>query len=99
MPTEDSVGRDERGNSGEGASADGFAPDRKPATLSIGQSESPAAELFPENSVFLSEVLDDRILLTADPAGQGGNENLPGLEDSDHRPIVPTSRGNRQLSN
>jgi hypothetical protein len=35
MPTEDGVGSDERSDFGEGASPDGFAPDRKPATLSI----------------------------------------------------------------
>jgi hypothetical protein len=33
-----------------------------------------------ENSVLLSEVFDDGILLAADPAGQGGNEDLPGVE-------------------
>jgi hypothetical protein len=57
---------------------------RKPATLSIGQAESPATEFLPENSVLLSEVFDDGVLLATDPAGQGGNEDLPGLEDGGH---------------
>jgi hypothetical protein len=81
VPTKDGVGRDERGNFGESPSSDSFAPDCKSATLSIGQAESPATELLPENSVLLSEVFDDGVLLATDPAGQGGNEDLPGLED------------------
>jgi hypothetical protein len=84
MPTEDGVGRDKRGNFGESASANGLASDRKPATLSIGQAESPAAELLPENSVLLPEVFDDCILLAANPAGQGGNEDLPRVEHRRH---------------
>ena len=84
MPTEDGVGSDKRGNFGESASANGFAPDRKPATLSIGQAESPAAELLPENSVLLPEVFDDCVLVAADPASEGSHENLPGLKHGRH---------------
>jgi hypothetical protein len=84
VPTKDGVGRDKRGDFGEGASANGLAPDRKPATLGIGQAKSPAAELLPENPILLSEVFNDCILLMANPAGQGGNENLPGLEHRRH---------------
>ena len=88
VPTKDGVGSDERGNLGEGASPDNFAPDRKPPTLSIGQAKSSATELLPENSVLLAEVLDDRILLTGDPASQRGHENLPRLKDHGHLGIV-----------
>ncbi len=89
-PTKDGVWSYERSNFCQGASPDGFAADGKPATLIIGQAESSAAELLLEDSVLLSEKLDDRTLLTADPAGQGGNKDLPGLEDGGHRRIVPT---------
>ncbi len=41
-----------------------------------------------EDSVFLAEKIDDRILLTADPAGQGRNEDLPGLQSDGHPLIV-----------
>jgi hypothetical protein len=37
-------------------------------------------------------------LFAADPAGQGGDENLPGLEDSGHPRIMLPSQQNRQLS-
>ena len=84
MPTKDGVGRDERSDFGEGASANGLAPNRKPPALSVGQPESFATELLPENSVLLPEVFDDCILLAANPAGQGGNEDLPRLEHRRH---------------
>jgi len=32
-----------------------------------------------ENAILFAEIVDDRILLAGDPAGQGGNEDLPGL--------------------
>jgi hypothetical protein len=41
--------------------------------------------LLREDSVLLSEVFDDGVLFSADPARQGGNEDLPGLEDLCHR--------------
>ena len=46
-----------------------------------------------KNSVLYPEVLDDRILLPGDPAGKGGDENLPGLEDGGHPPSLPTPVG------
>ena len=84
VPTKDGVGRDERGNFGQGASADGFAPDRKSATLIVGQPKSSATELLLEDAVFFLKILDDCVLMAADPAGHGGNEDLPGLEHRRH---------------
>ena len=98
MPTKDGVGRDERCDIGEGASSDSLAPHGKSSALSIGQSEFSATELLLENSVLLSEIIDDRILLAADPARKSGEEDLPGLKDGGHRLIVPTPSDNRQLS-
>jgi hypothetical protein len=51
-----------------------------------------------EDSVLLAEVLDDRILLAADPASQDGNEDLPGLKDGGHPSIVARQWSIRQLS-
>jgi hypothetical protein len=64
----------------------------------IGQSEPSATELLFENTVFLLEVFDDRILLTGDPTGHSSDEDLPGVKDNGHRLIVATPRNNRQLS-
>jgi hypothetical protein len=51
VATKDGVGRDERSNFGEGASPDGLAANRKPATLIVGQAESSRPELMLEDSV------------------------------------------------
>jgi hypothetical protein len=97
VPTKDGVGSDERSDFGEGASPNGFAADRESPTLIVGQPESLAAELLPENSVLLSEIFDDGVLLATDPSGEGGHEDLPGLEDGGHPSIVARQRNIRQL--
>jgi hypothetical protein len=66
------------------SSADDFTSDRKPATLSNGQPEPPATELLLQDPILLAEILDDRILLAANPAGHGGNKDLPRLEHRCH---------------
>jgi len=84
MPTENGVGSDERRNFAESPSPDGLAPDGQSATLVVGQPESSATELLPENSVLLPEVFDDCVLVAADPASEGSHENLPGLKHGRH---------------
>ena len=69
-----------------------------PSALSIGQPEPPTTELLLEDPILLAEILNDRILLTGNPAGQGGDEDLPRLEDSGHPSIVARQRSIRQLS-
>jgi hypothetical protein len=98
VPTKDGVGSDERSNFGEGPSSNGLAADGESASLRVGQSESSATELLLENTILLSEILDDRILLAAHPAGQGGDEDLPGLKDGGHPSIVARQWSIRQLS-
>jgi len=66
--------------------------------LTVGQAESSATELLLEDAVLLAEVLDDRILLAADPAGKGGNEDLSGLKDGGRSLIVARQWSTRQLS-
>ncbi len=88
----------ERSKLGERVSSYGLPADGKTATLLIGQPEWPATELLPEDSVLLPQILDDSVLLTAHPSGEGGHEDLPGLEDGGHRLILSTPRANRQLS-
>ncbi len=85
---QDGVRRDERCNLGEGASPDGLPADREPATLIVGQPESSATELLLQDAVLFSEILDDCVLMAADPAREGGHEDLPGLEYSGHLSIV-----------
>ena len=98
MPTKDGIGSNERSNFGESPSPNGLAPYSKSSALTVRQSESSAIELLLEDSVLLTEKLDDRILLTSDPAGQGGNKDLPGLKDDCHPAIVAFGSRNGQLS-
>jgi len=63
--------------------------------LIIGQTESSATELLLQDAVLLSEVFDDRVLLTGDPSSASGNEELPGLKDDSHPLIVANSTTNR----
>ncbi len=98
VPTKDGVGSDERSKLGERVSSYGLPADGKTATLLIGQPESPATELLPEDSVLLPQILDDSVLLTAHPSGEGGHEDLPGLEDGGHPSIVARKRSIRKPS-
>ena len=53
-----------------------LASRREPAALVIGQSKSPLAELLLEHAVLFDEVVDDLRLMTIDPAGERGEEQL-----------------------
>ncbi len=97
MPTKNGVWRDDRCDFGKGASSDGLAPHGESASLIVGQAESSATELLLEDSILFTEVLDDRILLAADPASEGGNKDLPGLKDGGHPSIVARPWSIRQL--
>ncbi len=63
-----------------------------------GLDQSSATELLLQNSVLLSEVIDYRIPLTGDPAGERCHKDLPGLEDGGHPSIVPTQHYSEQRS-
>ncbi len=61
---------------------------RPGATLIVGQPESSASELLLQDAVLFSEILDDCVLMAADPAREDGHEDLPGLVDRRHPEIV-----------
>ena len=92
VPTEDRIGCDERCDLRQGSPSDGFASHGQAASLVVGQPEASATKLLLEDSVLLAEIFDDRILLTADSAGQGGNEDLPWLQSDGHPLIVARQR-------
>jgi hypothetical protein len=79
VPSKNGVGCDERSDLVKGTPANGLAADRESAALIVVQPESFLPELLPEDFVLLSEILDDCVLLLADPAGQSGDEDLPRL--------------------
>ena len=98
MPAEECVGRDDRSDVRQGTSADGLSSYSQPTSLVVGEAKSSATELLLENSILFAEVLDDRILLLRDPAGQGGDEDLPWMEHRGHSVIVAALRDLGQLS-
>ena len=79
VPSKNGVRRDERSDFIKSTTANGLAANCESAALIVCQPQSLLPELLLEGPILLSEVLDDCILLLADPAGQGGHEDLPGL--------------------
>ena len=53
-------------------------------TLVIDQTKTLAPKLCLGNSILLPEVVDGLLLLSVDPAFQGGEQNLPRLNDPSH---------------
>ncbi len=98
MPAEYGVWSDERSNCNKGSSPNGLAAYGKSSALIVSQSKPSATELLLQNAIFLAEELDDGILLAADPASHGGNEDLPGLKGGGHPLILPTCHDSEQLS-
>jgi hypothetical protein len=68
----------------EHLAAEDFAFAGQPATLIVGQEDSPFAEFFFEDLVHGAEVFDDILVLAIDPTGQDDEQELPGLEDEVH---------------
>jgi hypothetical protein len=79
MPPRKAVRADERLDLPQRLAAEGFGFHGQAATLSIGEPESPGAELFPKDAVLFLEIVDDVALLLANPAGDGDDEKLEDL--------------------
>jgi len=60
----------------QGAAAERFALRREPATLGIGESQTPAAELLSQDAVLLLEILDDLELAAVHPAREHEQQEL-----------------------
>ena len=84
MPTQEGVGRHDRGDVGEETTTERLALRSEPATLVIGEAESTTAELLLEDSVLLDEVRDNLGLFAVDPAGEGGEQELKREEVGHH---------------
>jgi hypothetical protein len=55
-------------------------------------------DLLLQDTVLFPKIIDDRVLLTRDPSGHRGHENLPWLNHRRHPVIVARPGTDRQLS-
>ena len=60
------------------------SPDRESPPLVVIEPDPSFTVGFLQDLVLGTEILDDRLLLPADQAGQNGEEEVPGLEDEAH---------------
>jgi hypothetical protein len=78
----------------------GFAS--KPDSLGIGKAPGFAAQLFEENTIFLLEEFDDRLLVSIHPAGDGNKEELElschGVKNLSNVAVAQSSKGLRLSS-
>jgi hypothetical protein len=78
----------------------GFAS--KPDSLGIGKAPGFAAQLFEENTIFLLEEFDDRLLVSIHPAGDGNKEELElschGVKNLSNVAAAQSSKGLRLSS-
>ena len=81
-PTEQGIWSDEGGQFPKAAPADALGFARQPDSLGVGEALGFATELFQENAILFLEVFDDRLLVSAHPAGDSDQEEL---ELSRHR--------------
>jgi hypothetical protein len=73
-PGEKRVWCHQRSDLGQHAPADLLGLGRQADPLIVGESHPPAAELIPEHSVLLTQIVDHVAMLLIDPAGQCDEE-------------------------
>ena len=95
-PTEEGVGRDERGQLAKAAPAHEFGFARKPNPLGLREPSGFAADLFEENAIFFLEVFDHGLLMSVHPAGNGDEEELElswhGVENHSKAPTAQSPK-------
>jgi hypothetical protein len=74
MPGQERLRRDQGGRFVKHPAAQFLGLDRQATALVVVQAQPSSAELFPKNSVFLLEVVDDLLLLLIQPASEGNQQ-------------------------
>ena len=74
MPCEQSFRSDDCGDLRENLTSEPFGFDGKPTSLVVRKTEPTITELFPQNAIFLYEVLDHVLLPLVQPARNGNDE-------------------------
>ena len=76
VPAKDRVGRDDAGDLPKGLSADGLALDREASAQVVSEAKAASSELPTEEAVLLHQVVDDAVLVAADPPGVEQQEEV-----------------------
>ena len=84
MPSQDRVGRDDRGVLGEYLPTELLPADREPASLVIGEPEPTSTDLPAKGPVLLAHELDHLELLSVDPARDERDEVEEGRDPLGH---------------
>ena len=91
MPAKERVGRNDHGHIAQHSVSEGLSLRGQATSLSVGEAQPFATQLLLEDSVLLSEKVDDGVLVTADPASGCDDEDLPWTDNTCHAPILPGS--------
>ena len=84
MPPQNRVWRDDRRQVQQGLAAKGLSLYCQPPSLIITEQDPFLAELFQQHLNLGPLKLNHFLLVPVDPAGQDGDEQLPGLKDAVH---------------
>ena len=85
MPTQNRIGREKRAELLKSLAAEDLSFDRQSAALVIVQQEAFLAQFLSKDLVFGSQVFDEFLLFTVDPASENEKVELPGLEKEFHQ--------------
>ena len=84
MPAQDRVRCEQSANLFEQLTTQDFTTDGKPASLIIVEQDSLLAQLFFQDLILDSQVVDRFLLLPIDPASENEKVQLPGLKNEIH---------------
>ena len=76
VPAQEGVGRGNRGHLFEALAPERVGQCGEAAAFGVGQAQPAAAELGFEDAIFLLQIGDDLLLVTLDPAGDHGNQDM-----------------------
>jgi hypothetical protein len=83
VPSQQYLGRDDRGHLGHKLSPQSFDL-RGESALLIREPEATAPELLAQHAILLAEVLDHLLLLLIHPSGHGDQDESEGIQNSGH---------------
>ena len=90
IPAEQRFRGDEGGDVTKAPAGKSAGFGRQQSSLGVCKPQTPWAQMFPQDAVFLPKVIDDILLLPIDPTGERYEDELPG--DGCHGPMLAQMR-------